>query len=1130
LTQRKKDKKSLRFEDTAAQREASYQIREITVSLLTDFAQENVQPLIPHLHVVFNYVLLRLDSNEGPNLVRLLCAVLVSVQRTLNASNDEAQPRWSELVTTLLTLCKTATLKVRWLCKEHATAFVPPPGASFSSDMHTLSMSHFQLLLNNGSLCTDTVSMSPQSSVAYGVPISTLLAALCEVGDILKCTDLRDHWAQEALLWAIDYKDLTLSTKALELYRGLIGLPWRPDSASTSQSLLPSVPQWQKMFRALEETLAALDQGIAEVVATMTSAARQQPSVPSRPPLSSHQSRGRRPPLSLLLTPLIPLNGSVSTPTSPRSTPNVSDGAQFIDKESGGTSSKYPPGSPTAATAPTRPVFPQPLPVNGTTLAENWLEATAVPFPCRTAVINTEKIALCTVRAQMLVQIWTQLIPHLRQNTPLLYLYWVAVALLQLSPFVFSHLVYDTLHLLRALLHSSVLLETFVVPSRDDKQQLKDECPTSLSVQLLNVARTEWGYRGLSPLLCRTVWCVETEQLGVELLCKVVSFSSESPFVVTTDNNSKWFLQHTYTVSLTLWLFHTLTFSDTSHRNRVKELATQLSQALSNNTELSALFIDYSQGKFDHSPIALIERVSTELVPHLAQSGAALVDVLREHLHLAPPMYTAAVMTLARSLLQCAPTYLPLFAPLLSDALKHLSEQDGPAQRLLDTVMAIINSDKLSRQLRAEGPTVPTMEQPQASQIAHSDGILSVRNALKALKPLRHIENEIMSRQRHKKKALAQKSRRSTAPRPEKPMTPLAVLLTTPLVASTTEESSQESIKRHTHARTDVIKPAKETPNISSLSKEEQLSSLNQTQPTTKTMVKHHKSTSQEKERRLSGEGEGGVESAERHTRAHSSSSNPTPSTPEHAGQSSDTMAVSDEETVDLSICEDILHDDEELEYLKQRLRFELDENETEQNADTSEESALSALNSLALTDPDKVFLKVFGLEAKTRNDDNVNEGSDSVKRERIRGDERNSGHLHSQETVTSQRPPPQSVASDTDLMAPTSIADALYGLQKYEMSESSLLPPTERNKMPPPSSTQQPSHEKVESSQIVLSPRTQHSVTSLRTPRKRIGNNANSARDDRALLQSILDKAQMHQAFKAFIGRRHPSQFRTSK
>lgn len=91
----------------------------------------------------------------------------------------------------------------------------------------------------------------------------------------------------------------------------------------------------------------------------------------------------------------------------------------------------------------------------------------------------------------------------------------------------------------------------------------------------------------------------------------------------------------------------------------------QLSRALSSNKELSHLFEEYNQGKFDQTPVVLLERLSAELVQNFAENGSELVNILKELLYDVPPPYTSTLMHFIRTLLHSAPTLLPLFTPLL---------------------------------------------------------------------------------------------------------------------------------------------------------------------------------------------------------------------------------------------------------------------------------------------------------------------------------------------------------------------------------------------------------------------------------------------------------------------------------
>jgi hypothetical protein len=268
-------------------------------------------------------------------------------------------------------------------------------------------------------------------------------------------------------------------------------------------------------------------------------------------------------------------------------------------------------------------------------------------------------------------------------------------------------------------------------------------------------------------------------------------------------------------------------------------------------------------------------------------------------------------------------------------------------------------------------------------------------------------------------------------------MTPLAVLLSTPLLPPTpppptltTTTTPREEVPSKVHTKKQSRTHAELTKLVTDV-QDTQLQPLDvstsqiQPKPTTRSAVKH-RTSSQEKEKNTLVEREGGAESAEHHTRTHSSSSNPTPRTPEPAGENGDNTTSDDDDIDDLSIGEDILQDDEELEYLKQRLRFELDSDESQQKENTSEEDAVSTLKSLDLTDPEKVFLRVFDVELKGHTENNEKDEYDIEERENEEEQQTQPTETAVQHSLSHST---LNIRLDTDLMTSSSLADALRGV-----------------------------------------------------------------------------------------------------
>jgi len=95
--------------------EISLQLRTAVVRILSDLVTQDVMPLLPHIHILFNYILLRFEnSTEGVHLAHLFYVLLVAIRGIVHGGGSSMTDADRSALEALITLLKVRTLKLQW--------------------------------------------------------------------------------------------------------------------------------------------------------------------------------------------------------------------------------------------------------------------------------------------------------------------------------------------------------------------------------------------------------------------------------------------------------------------------------------------------------------------------------------------------------------------------------------------------------------------------------------------------------------------------------------------------------------------------------------------------------------------------------------------------------------------------------------------------------------------------------------------------------------------------------------------------------------------------------------------------------------------------------------------------------
>eukprot|EP01102_Stenamoeba_stenopodia_P017083 TRINITY_DN6072_c0_g3_i5.p1 TRINITY_DN6072_c0_g3~~TRINITY_DN6072_c0_g3_i5.p1 ORF type:complete len:869 (+),score=186.53 TRINITY_DN6072_c0_g3_i5:632-3238(+) len=213
----------------------NFQLREAAIIVLYDLITDNVQPLIPHLHVLLTYTLLKGNSTESKSLSRLLIAITNALYNLLLARRDQ-----EALLTSIKALSSCMEL-VNFRIKWNYTKY---------SKESTWSSKEIDTNLATG--VAETVEAT-EIAQWYGQPVEAnkVILLFCDCLQQI-APELLEKWAKSSLDHAVSHKDPQLAIMAHQMYRAIGSTVDQECINKLLSSLLDSV---ERMESILEKTI-----------------------------------------------------------------------------------------------------------------------------------------------------------------------------------------------------------------------------------------------------------------------------------------------------------------------------------------------------------------------------------------------------------------------------------------------------------------------------------------------------------------------------------------------------------------------------------------------------------------------------------------------------------------------------------------------------------------------------------------------------------------------------------------------------------------------------------------------------------------------------------------------------------
>ncbi|GAM25842.1 hypothetical protein SAMD00019534_090170 [Acytostelium subglobosum LB1] len=299
----------------------SAKVRETCVKFISDLISDNLRPIIPHLHILLNYSLLRIDSSvEGETLVTmvnvLLSALRNSMYGQMSQEPEERRPQFRSVlksIDTIVTSLRLPTFQIKFNFHD----------GKKETDMSSLNLTDGHSSLTGRRNLSSPLPMSPSVSsvsspkvksprVAASVPVGSpagsttpgillasskddviehrnemikwcngyiyveeLITVLCKYCELLTPVTV-EKWEAESLLWIKNYKDPRISIKSCQTYRSIIHcqqmLPDTQKEALKITTLKRQKSRWassvEHLVSLLYDWTEGLDAFVVKVMAT----------------------------------------------------------------------------------------------------------------------------------------------------------------------------------------------------------------------------------------------------------------------------------------------------------------------------------------------------------------------------------------------------------------------------------------------------------------------------------------------------------------------------------------------------------------------------------------------------------------------------------------------------------------------------------------------------------------------------------------------------------------------------------------------------------------------------------------------------------------------------------------------
>lgn len=213
----------------------NFQLREAAIAILHDLITDNVQPLIPHLHVLLSYTLLKGNSTESKGLSKLLIAITNAVHNLLLARRDQ-----DALLNSLRTLNSCMDLpgfRIKWNYTKY-------------SKESTWSSKDIDTTLSGVADTGDLADISQW----FGQPIDAnkVIIIFCDCLHQI-APELLERWANSSLNYAVNHPDPQLAIMAHQMYRAIGSTV---DQECVNQLLTSLLDSMERIESILEKTIS----------------------------------------------------------------------------------------------------------------------------------------------------------------------------------------------------------------------------------------------------------------------------------------------------------------------------------------------------------------------------------------------------------------------------------------------------------------------------------------------------------------------------------------------------------------------------------------------------------------------------------------------------------------------------------------------------------------------------------------------------------------------------------------------------------------------------------------------------------------------------------------------------------
>ncbi|KAN0023257.1 hypothetical protein ACTFIU_011424 [Dictyostelium citrinum] len=250
--------------ETKLSRQSS-KIRETCVIILTDLISEDLVPIIPYLHIVFNYSILRIDSStESPLLQKMINILLSGLRNNLYAQtfiNEQSKQQNRTIlksIDTILTSLRLPTFQIKFDFNDGTStssgggilattgingtirrnvrnnevinqSFIGfdnknPIVSIYSKRKTSFLVQGTHGVNGNNDACKDSVIEHRNEMIKWCngyIYADELINVLCKYFEMLTPTTI-DRWENESLYWIKNFKDPRVSIKSCQMYRSII--------------------------------------------------------------------------------------------------------------------------------------------------------------------------------------------------------------------------------------------------------------------------------------------------------------------------------------------------------------------------------------------------------------------------------------------------------------------------------------------------------------------------------------------------------------------------------------------------------------------------------------------------------------------------------------------------------------------------------------------------------------------------------------------------------------------------------------------------------------------------------------------------------------------------------------------